>query len=112
MKMFCEVKVQEGSTCYFLAQWRKIPGVVLEVAYSNQQELDLIAEDYLLKSRGNIQVAVGLDIDYGKEARKAIVLIWRLGTTRIAMNKKKWKKLSIRYVVFYTNFFKHLPAIP
>jgi hypothetical protein len=56
------------------AQW---PGVVIEVSFS-QKEKDLknLAEDYILGSDGNIQVVIGLNIEY-KNSKKASLSIWR-----------------------------------
>lgn len=55
----------------------KFPGLVLEIAYS-QKGLELwdLAEDYLLGSKGNIKVMVGLGIAYGA-SQKATFSTWR-----------------------------------
>lgn len=57
------------------------PGVVVEVGYSQKSKrLGRLAEDYLLDSDANIQVVVGLDIEYGKNkesSRKATLSVWR-----------------------------------
>ncbi|KAF1841541.1 uncharacterized protein K460DRAFT_388461 [Cucurbitaria berberidis CBS 394.84] len=54
------------------------PGVIIEVAYSQQQgRLGQLSENYILDSDANIRVVVGLDIAYGKESRKATLSIWR-----------------------------------
>ncbi|KAF1346434.1 hypothetical protein EJ07DRAFT_185554 [Lizonia empirigonia] len=55
------------------------PGVIIEVAYSQKKKrLRRLAEDYLLDSDANVQVVVGLDIEYGrKESREATLSVWR-----------------------------------
>ncbi|KAF2731036.1 hypothetical protein EJ04DRAFT_536892 [Polyplosphaeria fusca] len=55
------------------------PGVIVEVAYSQKKKrLARLAEDYLLDSDANVQAAVGLDIEYGKEgSREATLSVWR-----------------------------------
>jgi hypothetical protein len=56
------------------AQW---PGVIIEVSFS-QKETDLknLAKDYILGSDENIQVVIGLNIEY-KNSKKASLSIWR-----------------------------------
>jgi hypothetical protein len=56
------------------AQW---PGIVIEVSYT-QKEKDLpkLAENYILGSDGNIQVVIGLNIEY-KRSKKATISVWR-----------------------------------
>jgi hypothetical protein len=50
------------------AQW---PGIVIEVSFSQKKkELKYLAEDYILGSDGNIQVVIGIDIEY-KQSKKA-----------------------------------------
>ncbi|KAL5116038.1 hypothetical protein ACEQ8H_006049 [Pleosporales sp. CAS-2024a] len=58
----------------------KYPGIIIEVAYSQRKKkLDRLAENYLLDSKTNVQVVVGLDIEYGKkEPSKATFTIWRV----------------------------------
>ncbi|KAF2804388.1 uncharacterized protein BDZ99DRAFT_397834 [Mytilinidion resinicola] len=54
------------------------PGVILEVAYSQKKtRLRRLAENYLLDSDASVRVVVGLDIEYGKDSRKATLSIWR-----------------------------------
>ena len=55
------------------------PGVVIEVAYSqNRKRLYRLAESYLLDSDASVQVVVGLDIEYSKRgSRKATLSVWR-----------------------------------
>lgn len=55
------------------------PGVIIEVAYSQQKKrLDRLAENYLLDSDASVQVVVGLDIEYSKkETSKATFTVWR-----------------------------------
>ena len=50
-------------------------------ADDNDQKLDSMAEEYLLKSRG-IQVVVGFRIGYAEGVHEARVFVWRLHTTR------------------------------
>lgn len=61
--------------------WHKdarYPGVIVEVAYSQKQKrLGRLAENYILDSDANVRVVVGLDIEYGKDARKATLSVWR-----------------------------------
>lgn len=49
------------------------------MAYSQKKKrLRRLAEDYLLDSDANVQVVVGLDIEYGrKESREATLSVWR-----------------------------------
>ena len=60
----------------------RYPGVIIEVAYSQKRkELAKLAEDYLLDSNANVQVVVGLDIEYGKKkSRVAAISTWRTQT--------------------------------
>lgn len=55
------------------------PGVIIEVAYSQKKkQLGRLAEDYLLDSNANVQVVIGLDIEYSKKgSRKATLSVWR-----------------------------------
>jgi hypothetical protein len=56
------------------AQW---PGIVIEVSFSQKEkELKDLAEDYILGSDGNIQVVIGLNIEY-KQSKKATFSVWR-----------------------------------
>ena len=63
----------------------RYPGVVLEIAYSEKaQDLGRLAKDWIMDSRGNIRLVIGLDIDYGKrmlgkesESLKAVLSMWR-----------------------------------
>ncbi|OCL06478.1 hypothetical protein AOQ84DRAFT_390162 [Glonium stellatum] len=53
------------------------PSVVLEISYSQKRkDLPRIAESYILDSDLNIQVVVGLDIDY-KKTKEATLSVWR-----------------------------------
>lgn len=58
------------------ADW---PGIIIEVAYSqNPKSLHRLVENYLLDSDTNIQVVVGLNIEYGRaKSRKATFSVWR-----------------------------------
>jgi hypothetical protein len=60
------------------------PGVIIEVSYSQKRKrLERLAEEYLLDSNANVQVVVGLDIEYGRKgsrksiSRKATLSVWR-----------------------------------
>ena len=56
------------------------PGVIVEVSYSHKN-IDRLAEGYLLDSDANVQVVIGLNIDYGKKrSRKATLSVWRTRT--------------------------------
>ncbi|KAH6708922.1 hypothetical protein BKA61DRAFT_615088 [Leptodontidium sp. MPI-SDFR-AT-0119] len=54
------------------------PGVVIEVSYSQKRrDLPHLADDYILGSDSNIQVVVGVDIEYGGDkARMATFSMW------------------------------------
>jgi hypothetical protein len=63
---------------HFKHECAKWSGVVIEVAYSQKKKhLGKLADDYLMDSDGNIQVVVGLDIEYGTEGRSAALSVWR-----------------------------------
>jgi hypothetical protein len=55
------------------------PGVIIEVAYSqNKKRLGRLADNYLIDSDASVRAVVGLDIEYGKKgSRKATISIWR-----------------------------------
>ncbi|KAF1992951.1 hypothetical protein P154DRAFT_451502 [Amniculicola lignicola CBS 123094] len=54
------------------------PGVIIEVAYSQKKRrLHRWAENYLLDSAASVRVVVCLDIEYGKDSRKATLSTWR-----------------------------------
>lgn len=59
------------------------PGIVLEVSYSQKRkDLPVLADDYIMGSKGDTRVVVGLDLEYGKlssseEGRKATLSMWR-----------------------------------
>jgi hypothetical protein len=62
----------------FIHDDAQYPGVIIEVAYSQKKKrLGRLAENYLLDSDASVRVVVGLDIEYGKESRKAALSIWR-----------------------------------
>ncbi|KAL9620567.1 MAG: hypothetical protein Q9160_004928 [Pyrenula sp. 1 TL-2023] len=81
----------------------KYPGVIIEVSYSQKRKsLRRLAEDYLLDSNANIQVVVGLDIEYGepkKGLRKATLSVWR---THIADGQELKVVQEIKDEVFST----------
>ncbi|KAL2060401.1 hypothetical protein VTL71DRAFT_9431 [Oculimacula yallundae] len=54
------------------------PGVVIEVSYSQKRrDLPHLADDYILGSDSNIQVVIGLDIEYeGDKAKMATFSRW------------------------------------
>lgn len=54
------------------------PGVIIEVAFSQtRRSLRRLAENYLLDSKANIRVVVGIDIAYGGNSRKVTLSVWR-----------------------------------
>lgn len=56
------------------AQW---PGVIIEVSFLQKETgLKNLAKDYILGSNENIQVVIGLNIEY-KNSKKASLSIWR-----------------------------------
>jgi hypothetical protein len=56
----------------------RYPSVIIEVAYSQKKKrLSRLADNYLLDSDANVQVVVCLDIEYGKDSRKAMLSLWR-----------------------------------
>jgi hypothetical protein len=62
----------------------QFPGVVIEVSYSQKKrDLPHLADDYILGSDTNIQVVVGLDIEYGAGKEKmATWSVWEPETVR------------------------------
>ncbi|KAH6982369.1 hypothetical protein EDB80DRAFT_736425 [Ilyonectria destructans] len=81
------------------------PGVVLEVSYSQRpKELEDVAEDYILKSCGMIQVVIGLDVAYNKRTRAggldktAVLYVWRSETVELDGKKTLTTKRSTREV--------------
>ncbi|KAH8812494.1 hypothetical protein F5884DRAFT_785557 [Xylogone sp. PMI_703] len=55
----------------------RYPGVVIEVSYaSKRKDLYRLADDYILGSDGDIQVVVGIDVEY-RGSKKATLSIWR-----------------------------------
>ena len=55
------------------ASW---PGVVLEISYSQKtKDLKDLADDYILQTRGNVRVVVGLDINY--TTKEGTISMWR-----------------------------------
>ncbi|KAF2764576.1 hypothetical protein EJ03DRAFT_25645 [Teratosphaeria nubilosa] len=57
-----------------------VPGVVVEVSYSQQRkDLPRLAESYVVDSRHGIKCVVGLDIPYGGKG-DASVSLWRAAT--------------------------------
>lgn len=62
----------------FIHDDAQYPGVIIEVAYSQKKNrLGRLAENYILDSDASVRVVIGLDIEYGKESRKAALSIWR-----------------------------------
>lgn len=54
------------------------PGIVIELAYSQKRKsLVDLADNYILGSDGNVNVMVGLDLDY-KKSKQASISIWRM----------------------------------
>jgi hypothetical protein len=55
------------------AHW---PGVIIEVSYpQKRKDLPRLADDYILRTDGNVRVVIGLDIDY--ETKKGSISMWR-----------------------------------
>jgi len=53
------------------------PGIVIEVSYSQKvKDLPHLADDYILGSDGNIQMVLGLDLEYKKQ-KTAKAYVWR-----------------------------------
>ena len=58
--------------------YAQYPGVIIEVAYSQKKRrLGRLANNYIIDSDASVRVVVGLDIEYGKESRKATLSVWR-----------------------------------
>jgi len=65
----------------------KYPGMVIEVSYSQKKkDLPLLASDYIIGSRGSIQVVVGIDLEY--TGKKATLSVWRPQIRRNKAGKK------------------------
>ncbi|KAL9618293.1 MAG: hypothetical protein Q9160_007004 [Pyrenula sp. 1 TL-2023] len=84
----------------------KYPGVIIEVGYSQKRKsLSRLAEDYLLDSNANIQIVVGLDIEYGKienDSRKATLSVWRTHLVPVADGQELRVVQEIKDKVFST----------
>jgi len=53
------------------------PGIIIEVSYSQKvKDLPRLADDYILGSNGNIQMVLGLDLEYKKQ-KTAKAYVWR-----------------------------------
>jgi hypothetical protein len=69
----------------------KYPGIVMEVSYTQKrQDLPLLAHDYIIGSRGNIKVVVGIDLEY--TGKKATLSVWR---PQIRVNGAGEKRLFV-----------------
>ena len=54
------------------------PSIVIETSYSQQhKDLARLADDYICGSDGNINVVLGLDIEYGVGSKRASVSVWQ-----------------------------------
>ena len=66
----------------------KHPGVVIEVSYSQKRkDLPLLADDYILGSRGSIKVVIGIDLEY--TGKKATLTLWRPQIRRNQAGQRK-----------------------
>jgi hypothetical protein len=60
----------------FIHETAIYPGVIIEVSYpQKRKDLGRLADEYLMDSRGNIRVVVGLDIEY--KGCMATLSVWR-----------------------------------
>lgn len=86
------------------------PGVVIEVSYSQKRrDLPHIADDYILGSDGDIQVVVGIDVEY-QGSMKATLSVWR---PRIIENEDGDAELvAEQTVVDQVYSFKAFAALP
>lgn len=72
------------------------PGVVIEVSYSQKRnDLERLADDYILGSDSDIRVVVGLDVNY-KMNKKATLSVWR---PSIVTNEAGEKELVAEQIV-------------
>jgi hypothetical protein len=55
----------------------KYPSVIIETSFSQKRkDLPRLADDYILGSRGNIKLVIGLDIEY-RASKIATVSVWK-----------------------------------
>lgn len=82
--------LQDGAThdpdTQFLYNTAEYPGVVVEIAYSQNKkdsgkDLAKLADHYIVESSGNIKMVIGIAVDY-RVTKKATISIWcpRYGT--------------------------------
>jgi len=56
-------------------------GVILEVSHSQKrQDLEFLAEEYILGSNGLTQVVIGIDLEY--QGKEASIMVWRPKKTK------------------------------
>ncbi|KAH7304936.1 hypothetical protein B0I35DRAFT_464967 [Stachybotrys elegans] len=64
----------------------RYPGVVIEVSYSqNGKYLKRLAKDYILRSKGNVKVVIGVDVGYRHP--EATVSCWRAQLKRVGNSR-------------------------
>src|SRR2546430_1700115 len=60
----------------------RYPHLVIEVSYSQKQkDLPRLADTYIVESNESIRVVIGLDIEYKKGTKKAMLQMWRPNIT-------------------------------
>lgn len=78
--------------CFFKVQRTQIPGVVLEISYSQKRkDLPILADEYILGSNENVRVVIGLDLEY--KGKEAALSIWR-PVVEVDANGKKFLKVE------------------
>lgn len=84
-----------------------LPGVVLEVSYTQKRkDLPRLVDDYILGSDLNVQLVVGLDIEYrGKEA---VLSMWRPGRQADAEDQEAEYGFAENFVVDQVGIISHL----
>lgn len=87
----------------------------MEVAFSQKRkDLRRLAHNHLLGSQSNVQVFIGLDIEYGKNrTREATLSVWRMRHEHIA-GKSKWEVVQVvaDEVRFTRNQHTHMFILP
>ncbi|KAF2118101.1 hypothetical protein BDV96DRAFT_569234 [Lophiotrema nucula] len=91
----------DGTYYYRDAKW---PGVILEVSYSEKRkDLEKLADRYILLSKANVRVVVGLDIEYQHPKQKktkagsrdAVLSVWR---PEIIQNEGKMQLIAAQKI--------------
>jgi|SRR5947207_14985027 len=61
----------------------RYPHLVIEVSYSQKQkDLAYLADDYIVESNESIGMVIGLDIEYYRGTKKAMLQMWRPTVTK------------------------------